>query len=1019
MNITKLAIDNNRLTLIAFLLIFLGGIQVFNQMPRDYDPGFIVRAAQVVTYFPGASPERVEQLISSKIEDVAKEIPELDFVTSESRTGVSVVIVNIKENYTEMRPIWDNLRRKIEDIEADLPSGTVGPFVNDEFGDVYGIVMTVTGDGLSYAELENITEDVKTQLQFVSEVAKIDILGKQDEIIYVEYNNSRLSELGLSSNQLSQILSARNIVLSGGSVNLGKETIALEPTGNFESIEDIGNTVIKSPKTNQVILLRDIATIKRDYVDPPKSFVNSSGQRALAVAISMREGGNNILLGEMVKAEIEKFEQQYPIGIEFDLINFSPAEVDAKVKDFVNNLLQAVLVVSAVMLVSLGVRTGIIVAILIPTTMLLSLIVMDQFSIGLDQISLAALIIALGMLVDNGIVMSENIMVEMKKGKSAIQAAIDSANELKTPLMTASLTTSAAFLPIFLAESSVGEFTASLFKVVTITLICSWVISLTIIPLLCVYFMKVTPVEDKFDTPIYERYKSLLHWLLNNRSITLVGTLVIFIIVIKAASSLPSMFFPPSDRTYYKIEVTMPTGNSLEDTQSVLQDMERYIDAELKINDNRADGITSYITYIGNAGPRFVLSHNPKPSTNNYALIVANVTTAEVIDELMTSMDGYVSDRYPDMILKQKRIENGPSVDNPVQVRLSGERSEALFAAVEELRQHMQSIPELMSISDDWGQQIKKLEIDIDQIRAQRAGLTSQDIALSLQTSLSGLELTEYREGEDSIPVLMRTENSMDYDINQVRSLSVYSQSTGDAVPLKQVADVKLVWDLSVIFRRDGIRTVTLGAQILGSSSVADIVAQLDPWLQDKQANDWGASVDFTYGGETESSSKANKSIMDKLGIAGMIILLVLISQFNSIRKAGIVLMTIPLGLIGVIIGLLLTNSYLGFMTLLGIISLAGIVINNAIVLLERIQLGLEAGMTQVEAIIDSCIQRARPILLTTATTVLGLIPLYLGGGAMWEPMAIAIMAGLLISTIFTLGVIPILYAVLFKVKPA
>ncbi|MEL0035636.1 MAG: efflux RND transporter permease subunit, partial [Gammaproteobacteria bacterium] len=571
MNITKLAIDNNRLTLIAFLLIFLGGIQVFNQMPRDYDPGFIVRAAQVVTYFPGASPERVEQLISSKIEDVAKEIPELDFVTSESRTGVSVVIVNIKESYTEMRPIWDNLRRKIEDIEADLPSGTVGPFVNDEFGDVYGIVMTVTGDGLSYAELENITEDVKTQLQFVSEVAKIDILGKQDEIIYVEYNNSRLSELGLSSNQLSQILSARNIVLSGGAVNLGKETIALEPTGNFESIEDIGNTVIKSPKTNQVILLRDIATIKRDYVDPPKSFVNSSGKTALAVAISMRQGGNNILLGEMVKAEIEKFEQQYPIGIEFDLINFSPAEVDAKVKDFVNNLLQAVLVVSAVMLVSLGVRTGIIVAILIPTTMLLSLIVMDQFAIGLDQISLAALIIALGMLVDNGIVMSENIMVEMKRGKSAIQAAIDSANELKTPLMTASLTTSAAFLPIFLAESSVGEFTASLFKVVTITLICSWVISLTIIPLLCVYFMKVTPVEDKFDTPIYERYKSLLHWLLNNRSITLIGTLVIFIIVIKAATSLPSMFFPPSDRTYYKIEVTMPTGNSLEDTQSVLQ----------------------------------------------------------------------------------------------------------------------------------------------------------------------------------------------------------------------------------------------------------------------------------------------------------------------------------------------------------------------------------------------------------------------------------------------------------------
>ena len=1017
MNITRLAIDNNRLTIVIFALIILGGLQVFNQMPRDYDPGFIVRAAQVVTYFPGASPERVEQLISAKVEDAAKEIPELDFVVSESRTGMSVVIVNIKERYKNMRPIWDNLRRKIQDIESDMPSGAMGPFVNDEFGDVYGIVMTVTGEGLTYSELDNITENVKSQLQQISEVAKIDILGQQEERIYVEYNNSRLSELGLSSNQLSQILSARNIVLSGGSFDLGKESIALEPTGNFESLEDIGNTIIKSPQTGQVLLLRDIASIKRDYIDPPSSLVNSSGQRALAVAISMRHGGNNILLGELVKQKITQFEAQYPIGIEFELINFSPAEVDAKVKDFVNNLLQAIAVVTVVMLASLGLRTGIIVATLIPTTMLMSFIVMDMFAIGLDQISLAALIIALGMLVDNGIVMSESIMVQMEKGKSVVQAAIDSSDELKAPLLSASVTTAAAFLPIYLAESSVGEFTSSLFMVVSITLFCSWIIALTVIPLMCVKIMKVTPSKNDLDTPIYTYYRNGLTWLLKHKTITLVGTLVVFLLVMRAASLLPNIFFPASDRLYYKIEITMPTGYSLASTQAVVEDLEQFIEQQLLVSDEQAKGVTSWISYIGNAGPRFLLSHNPKPSTNNYALIVANVTDDAGIDDYMAAMSNYANDRHPDMILKQKRVENGPSVENPVQVRLASEQSDKLFVAVEELRGFMQQMPELANVTDNWGQQIKKLQIDIDQLRAQRAGLSSQDIALSLQTGLSGLELTEYREGEDSIPVLMRTETQMQETINSVRSLSVHSQSTGDSVPLRQVADVNLVWDLSVVHRRDGMRTVTVGAQMVGDAIPSSAVEKLEVWLNQQSASNWGNSVQFTFGGEQESSGKANQSIVDKLGIAGMIILIVLVSQFNSIRKAGIVLLTIPLGLIGVIIGLLVTQSYFGFMTLLGIISLAGIVINNAIVLLERIQAELDRGLAIIEAIVESCLQRARPILLTTATTVLGLIPLYLGGGAMWEPMAISIMAGLLLSTMFTLGVIPVVYLALYSFK--
>jgi len=1016
-NITRLAIENNRITLVLLALIIFAGWQTFKQMPRAYDPGFIVRTAQVLTYFPGASPQRVEQLVSSKIEDAVKEIPELDYVKSESRTGVSIVLVNIKESYKDMRPIWDNLRRKIEDKIPDLPDDIVGPFINDEFGDVYGIVMTVTGEGLNYAELQNVADNVKSVFQQIPDAAKVEILGEQEERVFVEYDNARLAELGISPYQLSEILSARNIVISGGTFNLGDERIALEPSGNFESIEEIGKTVITSPKTNNFIMLRDIASISRDYVDPPTSMVHSLEQRALAVAVSMREGGNNILLGEKVLEALARFEAQYPHGVEFDLVNFSPQEVDIKVKGFVSNLIQAILVVTLVMLISLGVRTGLVVAMLIPTTMLLSLILMNLFEIGLDQISLAALIIALGMLVDNGIVMSESIMVQMEKGKGAVEAAIASATELRVPLLTASLTTAAAFLPIYLAESNVGEFTASLFKVVTITLLCSWVISLTIIPLLCVKFLKVSPKSESFDGKTYQVYRKILGSMLNNKAITLFITVGMLGLALVGTSTLPKIFFPPSDRTYFKMELELPTGYAIQSTEAVVSDLGSYLTEELQVNSERLNGITSWISYIGNAGPRFILSHNPKPSSNNYALLVVNVTDAAEITDYMARIRNYAESRHPDLTIKLKLIENGPAVENPLEIRLSSLDSDALFTAVEQVRSHMLKLPQLRNVTDDWGQRIKKLNVEINQIRAQRAGVTSQDIAISLQTSLSGLELTEYREQEDSIPVLLRTQASARQTLSKVRSLSVYAQASGNSVPLSQVADVTLVWDVAKVYRRNGLRTLTLGAQLVGDANAAAMVKQLDSWLGQQQVV-WGNTVTYEYGGEQESSGKANQSIANKLGIAGMIIVILLVAQFNSVRKSVIVLSTIPLGLIGVILGLIVTQSYIGFMTILGVISLAGIVINNAIVLLERIKIELDAGVEHYQAILAAAQQRARPILLTTATTVLGLIPLYLGGGAMWEPMAITIMAGLLFSTLLTLGVVPVLYAWLYGVKP-
>jgi len=556
-----------------------------------------------------------------------------------------------------------------------------------------------------------------------------------------------------------------------------------------------------------------------------------------------------------------------------------------------------------------------------------------------------------------------------------------------------------------------------LFTVVTITLICSWILSMTIIPLFCIKFLKVKRTSnDQLKAGIYARYEGLLRIMLKHKFITLTGTVLVFVGVVNVAQFLPSLFFPPSDRPYFKAIIELPTGTSIDKTQGIVSDLESYIQEELVSEKRKGEGITNWVSYIGNAGPRFLLSHNPKPTDSNYATMIINVSDYTVISQLMDGMKRYTFQNHPDVDLKLRLIENGPAVENPVEVRLMSKDKALLFNTVGELKAKMFDIGQLQNISDNWGQRIKKLDIRIDQARALRAGVTSQDIAISLQASLSGMELTEFRQDEDVIPVVLRSNVATEREISKLESLSVYAQSSGKSVPLRQVADINIVWDDAKILRRDGLKTVAVGAQLAGSVTASEKFVQLLPWLSQIEARTDG-QVSYELGGESESSGDANQSIMDKLGIAGLIILVLLVGQFNSFRKAGIVLSTIPLGLIGVILGLLLAQSYFGFMTFLGIVSLAGIVINNAIVLLERIQLELDQGVEHGEAIVHAAKQRARPIVLTTATTVLGMLPLYLGGGAMWEPMAVAIMAGLLFSTIMTLFVVPAIYALLYRVS--
>jgi multidrug efflux pump subunit AcrB len=1031
MDITRFAIEKNRIFAAALVVVLLSGIAAYKGMPRSEDPGFVIRTALVQTNFPGASPERVELLVTDKLEKVIQEIPELDFVSSTSKVGVSIIYVNIGEQYTEMRPIWDKLRRKIDRARDELPDGVIGPTINDEFGDVFGSIIAVTGDGFDYRSLRDVADEVRNELLFIPAAAKVDIIGAQDERVFVEYDNARLAEFGLSPVQLMQSLQARNIVLPGGDFTTEFERIVLEPSGSFRSVEEIGGMVLNVPFRNDVVRLRDIATVTRGYIDPPRTRMRHNGEPALGLAVSLSEGGNILELGTAIREVIARAQSVYPIGVEFDIVQFQADAVYTKVSDFAGNLLQAVVIVALVMLVFLGLRTGLVVASLIPSTMIAAILVMSIFDIGIDQMSLASLIIALGMLVDNAIVMSESTMVQMSQGKSAKQSAIDAAQELRVPLLVSSLTTAAAFLPIYLAESSTGDYTAPLFKVVTITLLCSWVMALSLSPVLSVAFFKVAPQGNAspFGSPFYSYYRKILRTLMQNPWRSLAVVALIFFIALLGFGRIPNIFFPPNDRPSFTIEVNLPAGTPIDRTDEVIADIESYMAENLLAEQNDGTGITNWGAFVGQGAPKFLLSYNPEPSDPAYGIILVNASSADIIEEqLIPPIERFVRDKFPDANADVRPLPLGPPVTAPIQIRVSGRDNEALFAIADAVAQQLASTPGARQVGDNWGARSKKIVVEIDETRARLAGVSHQDTAISLQTYLTGLETTEYREQDKLIPVIMRSRAEVrcapnsdrcrrQLDPTRIAGLSVYSQVSGKSVPLSQVATPRLVWQPGEIKRRDRLRTVTISSLLSPGVTASDVNAAIQPWLIEQQLS-WPFGFFWEFGGEAESSAKANASIAEKMPIGILIIVMLLVAQFNSFRRPIIILVTIPLSIVGVVFGLLVANSYFGFMTLLGVISLAGIVINNAIVLLDRIRIECEDnGLPADQAVLEAAQQRLRPILLTTATTVGGLIPLWLGGGPMWEPRAIAIIFGLVFATVLTLGVVPVLYTILFKLK--
>lgn len=1025
MNLARLSIERSRVTWVLLAAIILSGLSAYASLARDSMPPYTVRVATVVTRFPGASPARVELLVSDKIEKVAQELPELKEVTSTSRTGLSAVAVTLRDQVDpeDLQAVWDRLRRKLSQMD-DLPAG-VSPSLNDEgVGEVYGMVVGLTSDGFSYAEMKEYADDLRDDLIKLGDAAKVELGGVQEERVFVEFDNARLREYNLTASILQSVLASTNILGSGGSINVEDERIILEPTGNFDDIESVESLLIPVGQ-NQLVQLEDIASVRRGYVDPSRQLVRVNGLDAITLHVSLKSGANIIGLGVEIDAILDEWRARLPIGLDAARVASLDIYIQDKIDDFIGNLIQAIVVVLAVMLFFMGLRTGFVIASLIPIVTVMTLMLMGFVGAGLNQVTLAALIMALGMMVDNAIVVAEAVVVKIESGTPPKEAAIAACDELFAPLLISTLTTSAAFLAFYMAETTMGDIVGPIFVVISLALLSSWLIALTVTTMLCYLFLgqsakaKDKPgLVDRIIAWLRLQYKDAIMTALRRRGFVVAGIVVAFFASMVGFTMIPFVFFPDSDRNTVTVDINLPLGTRIERTDEVVAEFEAFLRDSLLVSDVEVSGVLGWSSYVGEGPDSYDLGYSPDEANSGYAHLLVTTTNFQFNQEIIARLHDFGFESFPNADIKVGSLAAGGG-GVPIEIKVSGDDPDELARIAEQIKLALYEVPGTRNVKDDWGPKSKKFVVAIDQSRAQSAGVSSQDIAVSLRTILEGFETGEFREDDKSIPIMMRSEASQQQTLASLETMDVFAQSTGRSVPLLQVASVVPEWQYSRIKRLDLNRTVNISSELSATGNANAVTAAITPILEQQSAG-WPAGYSYQLGGDAQNTAENMGAVYAYLPLSGVIILFLLILQFNSIRKTVMVLATIPLAVIGVVIGLLLFREEFGFMPFLGVISLAGIVINNAIVLLDRMEIEqTDLGRTPQDAVIAACLQRFRPILLATFTTVLGLLPLYLSGGEMWEGMAIAIMIGLLFGTVITLVFIPSLYSLLFKVDYA
>ncbi len=1017
--ITGFALNNSRTVIMTILLVIVGGMYAFMAIPKLEDPFITIREAVVVAKYPGMSVKEVERLLTRPIEEKIRSIGAIDKIkNSTSKVGECLIHVTAKDEVPgeQLGELWKLLRNRMDDVKPELPTGTIGPMVNDTFGDTSVATIALWSDGFSMAEMHETARKAREQLNLMKGIKKVDLTGVQEERIYLEFSNAKLTQLGIDPVEIANELRSQNIILPGGRINLDGVEIIIEPQGRFGSIEEIEQVLIPITGTQSMIPLRDIATIRKAYVEPIENPAYYNGHPAIVLSIFLLRGVDAVEFGERLTKQVRELEQSLPWGYSLDFATFQPDLIKTSVSSMVINVIESVLIVLVVVMLLLGFRTGLIVGSFIPLVMLFGLLMMFALGIDLERMSLATMIIALGMFVDNAIVVSDDIQVNMGNNMERREAVLKTGNSLSVPLLTSTLTTVFAFGPILLQIGMAGDYTSSLGSVMIILLMGSWFFSMFSSTSMCYWFLKTKPAgtddnqkdKDPYQGKFYRIYRKILEFSLANRVLVLAITGSIFAASIYAASFIPQAFFPNGDRNQYLIYLDLPAGTRIEETDRTVRELTAWLEDK-----EQNPEITSTIAYVGNGGPRFFLSLAPVDPDPFVGFLIVNTQTSKEVEEMVQRTSQYLLDNHPNVRGRVKSMWLGASESGLVEIRVSGPEIDELDELTGQLMAALREIPGSMHLKQDWNNRVFTLKADVDQNRALRAGVTSKGVAKTLDFFVDGATATNFHEGNIEIPIVGRGIEVERNSTDNLRMLGIRS-ATGESVPLSQVADFYVEGELERIVRYNQERTITVSVknQVLKAS---EIFAVIKPTLD---SMNFPKHYSWHVGAELEDSGTAQKNLASWLlpCLAGIVFLLVW--QFNSIRRAAIILLTIPLVIVGSVVGLLVMQADFGFMVILGLLALAGSIVNNGIVMIDKIEENRRNGQIPYDAIVNSAISRFRPILLSVSTTMLGFTPLIINHDPLFFGMASIMFFGLGIGSMFTLNYVPVLYSIFFRVQP-
>ena len=1010
-NLTELSLNNRALVWYFIIMTVIGGIYAYLNLGRMEDPMFTIRQMVVSAAWPGASAEEMQNQVTDKLEKRIEDIPHLKKIKSETRAGQTIIYVELDDEIAseDIRPTWRDVRNFCEDVKSKFPEGVYGPFYNDRFDDVYGSIYAVTSDGYSYEEMRQKAEEIRQMLLTVPNVQKVVLMGNQEEKIYVEVESAKLAELGISPQVIMSTLQQQNQMTAAASVETKSDTVYLRVTGQFNRVDEIKNLPINAG--GKIFRLGDIAKVELRTIEPaePKMFFN--GEPAVGIAVSMKPGGNILELGKDLKTLMAKVQQELPVGLEINQVSDQPQVVEESIGEFVETLLLAIVIVLAVSFMSLGVRTGLVVAGCIPLVLAGVFVLMYIVGIDLQKVSLGSLIIALGLLVDDAIIAVEMMSVQLERGLSRFDAACYAFRATAKPMLTGTLITCAGFIPVAFAKGIASEFCSALFPVISMALLLSWIVSVMVAPLYGFYIIRVNVKSDVhgeselYDNKFYKLFRAVLEWFLTYKKIVIAATVVIFIISIKTMGFIKQEFFPPSIRPEIIVDMYLPNGSSLAATEAEAQ---RFSDFLKK----HSDKIANYSYYVGRSAPRFVLTINPLADTDNYGQFIVVAKDAEIREALTTEIETELAEAFPNVRSNLRFIQTGPPADYPIMLRVSAPTIAQTKELAKKVADKVAEDSNAVGINLDWSEESKILRLELDQDKIRAMGLSSQVVAQTIYTEVTGATAAQFYTGDRTIDIDLRLVTANRNDLSEIKNLPIYLGAAG-YVNLSQIAKISFAAEDGLIKRRDLRPAIMVQANIKEGTANDASKKAYDSTAEIRQNLPLGCDIS-TDGALADSETSLNY-LLKPVPAMIFIIMTLLMFQLRSIKQMILTLLTAPLGLIGVSWGMLIANVNLGFVAYLGILSLSGMIIRNSVILIDQINKHLADGETPWDAVIDSAILRFRPIMLTAAAAILGMIPLMVSN--FWGPMAVAIASGLLVATVLTLLVLPAMYAIAYRVK--